>query len=614
MRVDAAQDPEQGGLTVKSGAGSFVATLREGDKLKAEVLSNDGGVVVMKADGGQTFKARLDLDVVLSPGDIVLLEMVGKSAGIVTLSIREEQPIFMESAVQEESAPGFEDKSLLPYAGKLAELSMPVTEENARMIRELISMNPEIGPDEAAFVVSNKLLGDENLIRAAISMLSGGEKTGDMIEHLLTLLDKGESGNRKSDIGIGFGNADIEQTNYYGAQGEVRLNVGNADIEQIVTRAQGECGIQNAETGICFDNTDIEQSNNITHGAVVNEVPAETDYPESRIPDSEFSLAQRLATIMKEIIPQNNSVMQSSISTNNVEKSDTAVFPGDTYLIEPQNPDIRKADDGDSEARDANYRDTQDETKVRFEIDCKAIAERLSELQEFCGMPSHKLERFAGILLRIAGDNPDVPNAGVEKLADMLNNAFIQIGKNDIDKGEQLRSSKEELFARLTLLEDAVSRAAPPGKALMLEQTRGLMDHVRLLNSINQFVYMQIPIQMGEEKKTADLYVFKKKGSKRLDPEDVNILLALDLENMGHWEGLINIRNRGVSIKMEVRGPVEKAHFSESTVLLHELLAEAGFKLVNTEITYSKGETTPLTAMSLLAKHKSSRTGIDYII
>jgi len=144
----------------------------------------------------------------------------------------------------------------------------------------------------------------------------------------------------------------------------------------------------------------------------------------------------------------------------------------------------------------------------------------------------------------------------------------------------------------------------------MLLQTQKLMDHVRLLNSIEQFVYIHLPVQLSEEKRAADLYVFKRKGGKRADPDNVNILLAIDLEFMGHWEALVNIKNKDVSIQMEVPGAAEKDHFNANTVLLHNMLDEAGFKLVSTNIKFSEEETTPLTALSSFDRYTGGKQGI----
>jgi hypothetical protein len=121
---------------------------------------------------------------------------------------------------------------------------------------------------------------------------------------------------------------------------------------------------------------------------------------------------------------------------------------------------------------------------------------------------------------------------------------------------------------------------------------------------------MQLPVKLASENKTAELYVYRRKGGgKRVDPENVNILLAVELENMGRMETFINIKKKDVSVRLEVPGEAQKEHISGSTVLLHELLSEAGFKLVGTNITHSAEETTPPTALSALERHTAAPAG-----
>jgi len=239
----------------------------------------------------------------------------------------------------------------------------------------------------------------------------------------------------------------------------------------------------------------------------------------------------------------------------------------------------------------------------------------LSEIPEFRSAPAPVLERFSDMLLRVAGENAGAIGGGAEKLETLIDKLFTRIDRGDPDAGARLREARVELYARLALMEEAISRAAPPARAHMLEQTHRLMEHVRVLNSIDQFVYMQLPVQLAEHRKAAELYLFKRKGGRKPDPENVNILLAIDLENMGRWESFINIRKKDVSIQMEVRGAAEKEHFNANTVMLHDLLAEAGFKLVSAGITFSEEETTPLTALSSLGRHTTGRAGaIDFWI
>jgi len=114
-----------------------------------------------------------------------------------------------------------------------------------------------------------------------------------------------------------------------------------------------------------------------------------------------------------------------------------------------------------------------------------------------------------------------------------------------------------------------------------------LLASAGILNDVEQIVYMQLPVQLNEEQKVGDLYVFKRRRDKGEDPENVNVLLAIDLEFMGHWEALLSIKGKEVSIRMEVSGEAEKEQFDSNTVLLQNMLQEVGFKLVSTDINIS---------------------------
>ena len=567
MRVDSMQIPSQGGLKIRTGADTFVSTLEEGDSIKAEALAYEKGAVIMKTDGGHTFRARLDPDVLLSAGDRVLLEMTGKEAGVVTLSIRGE---IAEQFLQET---GFEDKTLSAFAEKLAELNMPVNAETASLMRELMSSNPGMSPEEAAFLASNGLTGDESLINAALSLLSEGEKTDAMLERLLALILQPDAAEPL--------NAELRMQNAEFADG------GHPMRDINVAQAVGDDAIIVQPRAAAANETGIAEWIALIKEGMPDAAKA---FLHAEPPPSQAAGL---------IIPQDNSAMQNNLE-NNVEMLKNNIFADEQQpLIRDQGSGVRGQETG----------------VARGETMSKAIAGLLSELHEFRGAGGPVLERFSDMLLRVAGDSGGAPDGDVGKLLNMLDNMFTRIARNDSDAGARLKNAKEELFARLMLLGEAISRAEPSAKSEMLDQTRKLMDHVRLLGSIDQFVYMQLPVQIGEERNTAELYFFKKKNNKKVDPENVNILLALDLENMGRWEGLINFRKKDVSIRMEVAGPKEKEHLSENTVLLHELLAEAGFKLVNTDIAYSEVETTPITALSVFDRIVSGRTGVvDFTI
>jgi len=681
VRVDTTQVPAQGGFKIRNGTGAFTATLKEGDRITAEVQSADKGAVVMKAEGGQVFRAKLDADVALFPGDKVLLEYAGKEAGLVILSIRDDNAAAGqatdEAAAQSLAARDFEDKTLSPYAGKLASLNMPVSEETARIMRQLIAQYPGMTLDEAAFLASNKLTGDESLINAALAVLSDGAKTDEMIKELLALL-----------LQAGITEAPDIPSSYpeFIGPGEPALTTPPTP-----------------EAPVVAVNPDVPEAPAAASNPDAPLVPAAPVAPEQplAVPEQPLpalaqttiltSLAEPLTALLARfgnsetslinasvqdetvpartaqmIIPHNTNILQST-NVENIEdflhfidiSAQEAVISGlpapqnpatDTVFM--QNPDAQTTDmplpflqeteidappplpaeanpevmisafppTGDQEIPVTNIQTSAPagapggETRIPDQASA-VLAEILSEIPEFRDTPAPALERFSNMLLRAAGDITAASGSETEKLADLIEKLFTRVDKNDADAGIRLRNAREEIYARLALIEETISRAAPSAREEMIGQTRKLMDHVRLLNNIDQFVYMQLPVEIGGDRRTAELYLFKKKGGKKLDPENTNILLALDLENMGRWEGLINFRNRDVSIRMEVQGAGEKDHISENTVLLHELLAEAGFKLVSTNITYATSETTPLTALTALDRYALSRVGaIDFLV
>ena len=617
MKIDSMQIHEQAGPNMKPRTGAFTDSLKDGDKIKAEVLSSEKGAVVMKTGEGHVFKARLDTDAVLAQGDKVLLEYAGKEGRLVFLSFMGEEPAAAGGSGQSALVRDFDDKSLEPYANKLAELRMSFTEDTARAMREILVSNPGLTLEEAAFLASNKLAGDDGLVKAALALLSDGPKTDELLERLLTLLISPEE--------TALGKEQPASPDALQAAPEQNHQLPAADSQPLTRELEAPL-------------TDwLKQLGEGAEGAL--KTPAQEAFTDVK-------------NVAHDIISQSDSVLQSRNVLNNAENNvenqqsgaviieNTDSAPQKQINIQPETPQtitpetasapaLQTPNPGEPAPAAAIRAQTPEQVPNRSEAVAqpdiqapnqhgalsKAVAQMLSEIPEFRGTPLPALERFSNMLLKVAGDTQDSPGGNTEKLAALIDKLFTRVEKSDEGAGERLRSAREELFARMTLIEEAASRAELPSRTEMLTQTRSLVDHVRLLNSIDQFVYVQLPVKMGEESKTAELYIFKKKNGKRVDPENANILLALDLENMGHWEGLINIRNKDVSIRMEVRGEAEKEFFSEKTVMLHELLAEAGFRLVNTDITNAKEETTPLTALCALDRHISGRPGgIDYIV
>ena len=605
---------QSGGFKGRTGIGSLTNTLKEGDFIRAEVLSSDKGVVALKMPTGHVINAKVDAGASFSPGDKVMLEVTGKENDIALLSILREDEVLDGTSGRRSQTGGFEDKSLAPFAARLAALNMPVNEETARVMRDLIAQNPRMSLDEAAFLASNKLAGNDALMKAALAMLSGGDKTDVMLLKLIDMLSmsnmSSSSGAPKpSEGGKPVSPAPLMEL-------FTQINAGASGLKGAGEQT-GQVAIQSSEPIITQTGTILQSKNPILD----SELFVNTKSPEKQsVLQSSNDQTNSTLTEKSQFSGQNqplNTAQPSILNHRNV----SAATPENVQSLNPNTINSETQTNPGNISQTQNAIPGQNTLTSTQESPLSTLHSQLttllSELPEFRQTPATALERFTSTLLRVAGDSSEINAGDTDKLKSLLDKMFTRIESNDLNAGDRLRNAREELFTRLSFIEEAIMRASPSARAEMLEQTQRVMEHVRILNNIDQFVYMQLPVVLGDERKSAELYLFKKKGKKRFDPDNVNILLALDLQYMGHWEALLNIRNREVSIKMDVRSAAEKEHFSAHTVLLHNMLSDADFKLVNTDISFADEdeEVTPLTALSTFDKYTSNRVRkIDFVI
>ncbi|HYE11155.1 MAG TPA: flagellar hook-length control protein FliK, partial [Patescibacteria group bacterium] len=112
----------------------------------------------------------------------------------------------------------------------------------------------------------------------------------------------------------------------------------------------------------------------------------------------------------------------------------------------------------------------------------------------------------------------------------------------------------------------------------VLQDIKSNMDFIRNINTnIN---YLQIPIQMNEKNTTAEIYVFNnKKRSKSVNPENATILIALDLDKLGHLESLISVNKKTVDITFKVEKSSFKKVIGNGAEVLKQALEARGYSL-----------------------------------
>ena len=112
----------------------------------------------------------------------------------------------------------------------------------------------------------------------------------------------------------------------------------------------------------------------------------------------------------------------------------------------------------------------------------------------------------------------------------------------------------------------------------VLQDVKGNIDFIKSVNAnVN---YLQIPVQINEKNTTAEIYVFNdKKRSKSVNPENATILVALDLDKLGHIESLISVNKKAVNITFKVEKESFKKEISNAVETLKQALEARGYSL-----------------------------------
>ncbi len=152
----------------------------------------------------------------------------------------------------------------------------------------------------------------------------------------------------------------------------------------------------------------------------------------------------------------------------------------------------------------------------------------------------------------------------------------------------------------------AMSREAPRAAALADK----LSEQAKLPDSFERFHYMQIPLQNGPNRQTAELYIMKRNArGKKVDPENATMLIALDTQNMGRVESMIKVENKSVSLRFRLEKTGLVAYFKNHTVDMHESLAQEGYRLADVRCALIEAPVTPVTAEGELSAEFGDREG-----
>jgi len=166
----------------------------------------------------------------------------------------------------------------------------------------------------------------------------------------------------------------------------------------------------------------------------------------------------------------------------------------------------------------------------------------------------------------------------VKELKQELKKLFVK--PEQLQDKEQVTDNFKEIVKLAGKLETIIKEQGLENKVdnTVLQDVKSSMDFMRSIHAnIN---YIQIPLQINENKTTADIYVFNdKKRGKTINPENATILIALDLNKLGHLESLIIVAKRNVNITFKVEHEGLKKVINGEAESLKLALEARGYQL-----------------------------------
>lgn len=595
MRLDNIPATNIGQAVMPRGAGAQIRQLEAGDAVTAKVLSNENGKVTLKTTDGDVIRATLEEGVELPAGSEATLVVSEKTDGVIYMRLA---PEMLEGGPQAAKP----DPETAACVKQLAELNLPVSDRTVDDMRTILAQYPDMPLDQAAFLAANNMTElSPSLLDAAMALLSGDANTAVMLDSLAQLLTQA------------FDAAPREA-------GQPQAAADTADPARLLARALEQAAgggeivkapqLTMREWMAAFLRGEAEQ---------VREAPAQPEQaqsaarrPEQPVPETPPQAQDMSAEPQAARAPE-----QRPAVTEQGKPSEARGGAMSQTAADQIRSDGEQAQDAQTPAQDAQTpaRSAQAPAADFSLSERGSVIRMLAQMPSFESMSDRALGQIAGFLEGLP--QMETPGGDLKALGESLTKLIDELFVRPKGEAKDIQRAREELYVRLSYLREAISRSGMERGGALVERTERLMEHAKLMSDIEQFVYVQIPVKNGEDTTMAQLYVFRREsgGSRRIDPENARILLALDLTNMGHIESFIEIKGREVSLQLEVESEGVKAAFMRGTARLNTLIAEAGYKFSNSAVRLREKETTLETGLlSLLSFERRTMAGLDFTI
>ncbi len=197
------------------------------------------------------------------------------------------------------------------------------------------------------------------------------------------------------------------------------------------------------------------------------------------------------------------------------------------------------------------------------------------------------------------------------RIKDIIRGIFI---RPDAQTGGSIKKTVAELPQTVKALKSALVQSDINNKEVCLKCADQALKQMELGSRTVPFEYMQLPISMKDgEYRTAELYVFKRKGGKKTSGEaGLTILVALDTQHIGRVETLIKETGSSILIEFRLEQPETTDMFKSNELALEKAAIAAGYRLTGVRYAGLETKTSVFNAAGLMDDDAGSPAeGVD---
>lgn len=149
----------------------------------------------------------------------------------------------------------------------------------------------------------------------------------------------------------------------------------------------------------------------------------------------------------------------------------------------------------------------------------------------------------------------------------------------DLRDFHKLRNFYPEMEKQFSSLENMIrSNLSGEDSQQFAGQAKDMQDNIQFMKTLNEmFEYVQLPLKLSRQNAHGDLYVYTKKDALKKHPEQIRVLLHLDLDSLGEIDVHITKNGNQVDTMFYTEETSTQTLIQNNRELLSDALAKKGY-------------------------------------